>query len=212
MRTEESSIRPSTLLRLLAFLLLLVTGFFLFASVDFDFKRLVDLVRATDPLVFLSLMSLLPLIGFPIAAFYLYAGSAFPWWQAWLLCSLSLAVNISLAYPIARHLLREPLSHILSRYQKRLPTLTAMNQFRVAFLVRSVPGIPFFLQNYLLPLLDIRFGPYFLISWSIQTVFAAGMAAVPHLVDRAGWVPAIIVLFILVLLGIFRRFYLPAKA
>ncbi len=212
MRTEDSSFRPSTLFRLLAFLLLLLAGLILFACVGFDFHRLVDLVKATNPLVFAGLMSLLPLIGFPIAAFYLYAGSAFPWWQAWLLCSLSLAVNIALAYPIARHLLREPLSHILSRYQKGLPTLTAMNQVRVAFLVRSVPGIPFFLQNYLLPLLDIRFGPYFLISWSIQSVFAAGMAAVPHLVDRAGWVPAIIVVLILILLGIFRRFYVPAKA
>ena len=64
MRTEPAQRRYSTILRLLAFLLLLLAGFLLFASVGFDFERLVDMVRATNPWIFLALMSLLPLVGF----------------------------------------------------------------------------------------------------------------------------------------------------
>jgi len=208
MNSEPPQSRLSILFRLLAFAMLLTAGFLLFAWVDFDLARLAELVRATHPLVFIGLMCVLPLLGFPIAAFYLFAGTAFPWWQATLFCSLSLAVNMSLAFPIARHLLAQPLSQLLARYRKNLPVLTEENQFRATFLIRSVPGIPFFLQNYLLPLLGVRFAPYLLISWSIQTVFAAGMAAVPRLVERTGWVPAGIILLLVVLLGVFRRLYL----
>ena len=60
----------------------------------------------------------------------------------------------------------------------------------------------------MLPLLGVRFAPYLLISWSIQSVFAAGMAAVPRLVEHAGWVPALTILLLVLLLGIFRRLYL----
>jgi uncharacterized membrane protein YdjX (TVP38/TMEM64 family) len=121
---------------------------------------------------------------------------------------VSLAINMTLAYPIAQYLLAAPLGRILTRYRKSLPALTEENQFRVTFLVRSVPGVPFFMQNYLLPLLGVRFAPYLLISWSIQSVFAAGMAAVPHLVEHSGWVPAVILFMLVILLGVFRRLYL----
>jgi uncharacterized membrane protein YdjX (TVP38/TMEM64 family) len=200
--------RLSVLLRLSAFGMLLLFGLLLFAAVDFDLGRLAGIIRDTHPLVFVGLMCTLPLVGFPIAVFYLYAGTVFPWWQATALCSLSLAINMTIAFPVARHLLATPLAQILARYRKSLPALTEENQFRVTFLVRSVPGVPFFMQNYLLPLLGVRFAPYLLISWSIQSDFAAGMAAVPHLVERTGWVPAGIILFLLVLLGLFHRLYL----
>lgn len=191
--------------------MLFVTGFLLLVWVDFNFKELDALVRGTHPLVFVSLMCILPLAGFPIAAFYLFAGTAFPWWQAILLCSFSLAINISIAYPLSKKLLAVPLIHILSRFRKKLPLLTGENQFRVTFLVRSVPGVPFCLQNYLLPLLGVRFTPYLLISWSIQTVFAAGMAAVPQLVTKAGWIPALTILIIFILLGFFHHIYIGKR-
>ena len=208
MPSSSSRNLTSSILRLSAFAMLLLAGLMLFALVDFNLRELGALVRGTHPLVFIGLMCSLPLAGFPIAAFYLYAGTAFPWWQATAFCSLSLAVNMTIAYPLARHLLAAPLAHILSRFRKRLPALTGDNQFRVTFLVRSVPGVPFFLQNYLLPLLGVRFAPYLLISWSIQTVFAAGMAAVPRLVENAGWIPALVILMVLLLLGLFHRLYM----
>ena len=194
--------------RLSAFLMLIVAGFLLLAAVDFEPSRLIDSIRGTSPLHFLLLMVALPLIGFPISAFYLYAGSAFPWWQATLLCSLSLALNMAIAYPLAKFLLTAPVSRFMARYRRTLPALTERNQFRVTFLVRSIPGIPYFMQNYMLPLLGVRFPPYLLISWSIQSIFAAGMAALPALVDRTGWVPAGIIAALLVLLMPFRRIYL----
>lgn len=191
--------------------MLFIAGFLLLVGVDFDFLELEALIQSTHPLVFICLMCILPLAGFPIAVFYLFAGTAFPWWQATVFCSLSLALNISIAYPIAQKLLATPLNHILSRFRGKLPNITEENQFRITFLVRSVPGVPFCVQNYLLPLLGVRFAPYLLISWSIQTVFATGMAAVPQLVSKAGWISAITFLAIFLLLGLFHRLYIGKR-
>lgn len=200
------------LFRILAFVLLMGSGFLLLAAVDFDIPRALELIRATNPVSFVLSMIILPLMGFPIAAFYLYAGSAFPWWQAWLYCCLALAINLSLAYPIAKYLLRGPLSWLLQRYRKTLPVFSSDNQFRVTFLVRTVPGIPFFIQNYLLPLLGVRFVQYWVISWLIQSTFAAGMAAIPHLVEKGGWIMAAMLLALIFLLGILHRIYIPRTA
>lgn len=218
----NQAVRPevtmtSILLKLLMFGLPIFCGLgFLFAS-GFDVERLLESIRATNPVLFLGIMSLLPLAGFPIAAFYLYAGSAFPWWQASLLCSLALAVNISIAFPIARYFLAGPISQILERYRKTIPPLTRKNQFRVTFLVRSIPGIPYFMQNYLLAIIGVRFSHYFIISWLVQSVFAAGMAAIPHLVEKTGWVTGGIFLALGGILLLLHRAYsadpwrIPAK-
>lgn len=197
--------------RILAFVLLLTAGFGVLAAADFNLSRALETVQATDPLTFVLLMSLLPLLGFPIAAFYLYAGSIFPWWIAWLCCSLALAVNMALAYPIAKYLLRGPISEILARYRRAIPDFSTPNQFRLTFLVRAVPGIPYFMQNYFLPLLGIRFLHYWIISWVVQTVIAAGMTAVPDLVEKTGWVTAGIVLALFIVLGILHRIYIPRR-
>ena len=209
--SSESNNTTSYIFRLAAFLMLVGSGMVLLLLADFDLGNLLQNVQQTNPLNFLIFMVLLPLIGFPISAFYLFAGSAYPWWQATLLCSLSLAINISVAYPIAKHLLKAPISHFLNRYRKQLPELTEQNQFRVTFLVRSIPGIPYFMQNYMLPLVGVRFPHYFIISWSIQSVFAAGMSALPHLVRQSGWIPAGIVLSLIALLVIFRKVYIRDK-
>lgn len=210
--TESSGHAAATnsanLLRLAAFLMLVGTGLAYLLHSGFDARSLMQDIGNTNPLYFLTAMIILPLAGFPISAFYLFAGSAYEWWKATLLCSAALAVNMTLAYFLARSLLKTPVSHFMAKYHRELPELTQKNQFRVTFLVRSIPGVPFFMQNYMLPLLGVRFSHYLLISWSVQTVFAAGMAALPHLVRHSGWVPAGMVVGLVLLLILFKRLYL----
>lgn len=189
------------------FALLFCVGLGLLWAVEFDVARALDLVEATHPLVFLCWMAILPWVGFPIAAFYLYAGAVFVWWQAWLLCVAALAINISLAYPLAKVALKGPLQRLLAGTKTRLPNLDPHHQFRATFLIRGVPGIPFAVQNYLLPLLGVRFPVYFIVSWSIQSLFAAGMCAIPDVAERTGWLPVLIGLGLLVLLVVLRAIF-----
>jgi uncharacterized membrane protein YdjX (TVP38/TMEM64 family) len=205
MKQRRLAVLP--LFRISGFLGFIGVGFALLWQVDFDVTRALDLLDATDPVIFLVLMASLPWIGFPIAAFYLYAGAAFVWWQAWLLCVAALAINIAIAYPLAKFALKEPLQQLLARTRARLPDLNPDNQFRATFLIRGIPGVPFAVQNYLLPLLGVRFPVYFVVSLSIQSLFAAGMCAVPHVVARAGWLPVVLICGMLALLLVLRAVF-----
>lgn len=199
------------LFQLLGFSLMALAGLWLLWQVEFEPKRVLDAFDATDPWWFLLWMSVLPWLGFPIAAFYLYAGAAFAWPQAWALCVTALAINIALAHPLAIYALRRPLRTLLTGTRAQLPELNPDNQFRATFLIRGIPGVPFALQNYMLPLLGVRFPVYFLVSWSIQSLFAAGMCAVPVLIRAKGWLPIFFGLGMLILLVLGHRLFVGRK-
>lgn len=140
-------------------------------------RALVGLLRETGPWAFFIAMALLPSIGFPLTLFTLPAGSAFgetmglP--RVLLLCSASIAVNVALAYWMARYALRPLVARLLAYLGYPVPSIPAQRQLGVAFLVRVTPGPPFFLQSCLLGLAEIRFLPYMFASWSVATAYAA---------------------------------------
>jgi len=171
------SSRIALSLRLLLFALLFGAGLVLLYQVDFDVNRFLDSRHQVDGWMFVMAMSLLPVVGFPIAAFYLFAGATFGFWEGWLYCLLSLAINMTLSYVVARYCLHEALSRLLQKWGYPLPKLSELNEFRFTFILRTVPGPPFPIQNYLLSLLEIRFPIYITISLLAQGAIAAGMVA-----------------------------------
>lgn len=169
--------RLSITLRLGVFVLLLGMGIYAFYRLDFDVAALFAHSQNVPAWVFVLAMSFLPVAGFPIAAFYLFAGFAFDFWSGWAYCFIGLAVNMSLSYWVARHLLHRPLTVLLNRRGYALPKLSEVNQFRFVFLLRTIPGPPFPLQNYLLSLIGIPFSLYLSVSLLTQGTIAAGMVA-----------------------------------
>lgn len=182
------------------FFALLMLGFVLFAWSGYDFQYILDITRSTNPLVFVILLTILPLLGFPIAVFYLYAGTAFAWPAAWLLCTIGLALNMSVAYTMGAHLLRKPLIQILAHRGYSLPVLNETTHFKFIFLIRAVPGVPFPIQNYLLSVTAPPFILYLSISLAVQSVFAAGVSALPSMLIDPGNLKLLLAAAILVLL------------
>lgn len=167
----------SLVLRLAAFLVMLGAGLYLFYRMDFDVAKVFESRHHVSGWMFVAAMSVLPVVGFPIAAFYLFAGVAFGFWEGLLYCIISLAINMSLSYFVARYCLRDVLLALLKKSGYSLPELSEVNEFRFTFLLRTIPGPPFPVQNYLLSLLGIRFPVYISISLLAQGVIAAGMVA-----------------------------------
>lgn len=172
--------RPAAVVVVLA---LAGAALLLLARVGWDVRTLLSGIEAANPWLFLPAMALLPVVGLPIAPFYVFAGLAFPFSLAVAICWTALAVNISLSYWVARSMLAGPLLGWLERRGHRLPVLSPTNQFRVTFLMRAVPGPPFVAQNYLLSLAGIPFATYFWVSWLTQGVLATGVV---WLSDRLG--------------------------
>lgn len=136
------------------------------------FQRLMDEIRERGPVVFFTATALLPAVGCPILAFGLTAGPAFaerlgmPTVVALVL--LAVTVNIVLTYALARRALRPLLEKLMTRFGYELPEVEAGDSTSLLVILRLTPGIPFFVQNYLCGLADIKFGKYLLLSCLIS--------------------------------------------
>ncbi len=69
--------------------------------------------------------------------------------------------------------MQKPRSRLLARFGYALPQVDSGDITDLIVLLRVTPGIPFFVQNYLLGLANAPFGRYLVISCAIQWVLNA---------------------------------------
>ncbi len=127
------------------------------------------LLTDASPLLFFTLMALLPLLGAPIALFLVLCGR-FSWDVALTGVVLAGLANLSLSYLIAHSLARPLLQRLIRRGHYRIPTVTPGNQFRVLLITRLTPGIPYAVQNYVLGVTRM---PFWLYLWFSLLVLMA---------------------------------------
>lgn len=147
--------------------IVLVAGiaFWQLARTGFDWRSSLE---NSNPWLFFCGMASLPVFGFPISVCYIYAGMAFPPATAIACCLGALATNMSVSFGLAKTVFKKPVESFLKRRKWKIPELGEKNQFRFAFLVRTIPGPPFFAQNLVLGLSGIPFWTYLLISMATQ--------------------------------------------
>ena len=142
------------------------------------FNSVMDAIAAAGPTAFFVAMAILPGVGAPMVAFTLVAGPAFgerlgfPLLIA--LGLLALTFNMTVTYWLARWWLRPLLTRLLTRFGYTLPQMDHGDLTDLIVLLRVTPGIPFFVQNYMLGLANAPFGRYLAISCAIQWVLNAG--------------------------------------
>ena len=155
-----------------AILIVFIIGVWQFARVGFDWRAVLD---TSSLWVFFLAMSSLPVFGFPISPCYIYAGLAFEPLEASIVCIGALLVNMSVSYALTHSVLKKPIVRFLDNRRWSLPRLTDENEFRFTFLVRTIPGPPFFFQNLALGLAGIPFWIYLWISLLAQGGIAIGV-------------------------------------
>ncbi len=146
-------------------------AFALLAASGIDWVAWTQALPAELHILFWPAMVLLPLIGFPISAFTISAAFLFPLWMACLLGLCSLALNMALGYWIGCSLWQD---FTKRQIQRRFPGFAGLSEkqaFRTTVLVRAIPGVPYFLQNYILAVLGVPFGFYLTCSLLIQGSF-----------------------------------------
>jgi uncharacterized membrane protein YdjX (TVP38/TMEM64 family) len=132
----------------------------------------IQMVQAAHPAWLFFGMVFLPLSGLPASPLWISAGIRLGTLGGAALCAASLLLNLSLGYWLARAWLREPLTRLLARRHHRLPSLGGAGETELILLLRITPGVPLCVQNYVLGLAKVAFGPYLLISWPIQFGYA----------------------------------------
>jgi uncharacterized membrane protein YdjX (TVP38/TMEM64 family) len=142
-------------------LILFGAGVAVAVATHFDWTALHRELLSFPPVTSIVLMAALPLVGFSIAAVYVIAGAKFGLAGGGALIAALTAFHLVASHLIARTILRRPLERRLARYRGKLPALPPGEGPAVAILLALVPGLPYFVRNYLLALSGIPFRTYF---------------------------------------------------
>lgn len=139
-------------------------------------KQLVlERVAAAGPGVFFAAMAVLPAFGMPMLTFALTAGPLFTERMGFVpvaACGVTaITFNLTVTYWLARRWLRPWLTRMLEKYGYKLPQVERDDITDLIVLLRVTPGVPFFVQNYLLGLAEAPFVRYLLISCGVQWSF-----------------------------------------
>ena len=140
-------------------------------------QEFLSLVEALPLAGLLAAQVLLPLLGVPISPLWIATGiNAGAGWGG-LLSAGALALNQTLGYWLARRWLRQPIEAWLRARGKSAPQIPEAEEPLWILLLRVTPGVPLFVQNYLLGLAQVRFGRYLAISFPAQLAYAVAFVA-----------------------------------
>ena len=92
----------------------------------------------------------------------------------------ALALNQTLGYWLARKWLRRPIESWLRVRGKTAPQIPEAEESLWILLLRVTPGVPLFVQNYLLGLAQVRFDRYLAISFPVQLAYAVAFVSLGH--------------------------------
>ncbi len=136
--------------------------------------------RETHPWLFLLLMLLLPLAGFPITPFLLLAGIKFGPLGGFAVTAAVFGAHLVISYLLTHSLLRPFVWKLLARTRYKLPEIHADRRVPFSLIFMAVPGLPYAIKNYALALLNVPFRIYLPIGWSINLIQAIPFVGLGH--------------------------------
>lgn len=172
-------------------------------------RALLNIVAAAHPAWLFVALAILPLAGVPTSPLWIAAGLRMGTIPGFILAGCALILNYTAGYWLARRWLRHWLGAWLEKRGWRLPQLSNGDETLVILLLRVTPGLPLFVQNYLLGLAEVNFARFLLLSLLVQAPQVLAFVWFGHsLADNAIWrlllaAGALVALSLLVVL--FRR-------
>lgn len=136
--------------------------------------------RDTRPWLFLVLMVLLPLVGFPITPFLLLVGLKFGPWRGLAITAGIFGVHLVISYLLTHSLLRPVLWKILAQTRYELPEIHHRRRVPFSLIFMAVPGLPYAVKNYALALLKVPLRVYLPIAWGVNLLLAVPFVGLGH--------------------------------
>ncbi len=157
------------ILKCSAILLVIIIILFIF---QFDIESLVIYFKnkETDPLILLSGFILLPMIFFPMSPLLILMGLKFSTLSSLLITFTVVPVHLLLSYSLVNFFFRDTVKRYAKKHNFRIFNISKNRRIEVCFLIMSMPGLPYALKNYILPVSNIRLREYLFIGWVIQFV------------------------------------------
>lgn len=118
--------------------------------------------------IFLIMFAVLPLLGFPISAFLVLLGVKFGGWYGSLIMAAGMPVHLIVSFLVANSFMRSLLQGCLESMNYRLPQIPRERALWFSFVFMAVPGLPYTVKNYVLPLSGAPFRFFFLSGYLVQ--------------------------------------------
>ncbi len=202
LKRKDSSGRPQWLRPVTSGLFFVLLAAFVWTH--WDQEAFLEWKQGVHPLLFFSMMAVLPAVGFPVTPLYVLAGLTFGTAVGLIGTWLAIAANLSLCFWIARSGLRPTLKRWIAGSRFKLPEVSKDRELGITVLVRLTPGVPSFLKSYLLALADVSFRVYFPVSLGIGGSFATMLVLLGESVmepEFDPWKTGIVVMLLLSLSG-----------
>lgn len=122
----------------------------------------------SNPGLFLLMFALLPLVGFPISALLILSGIKFGAWTGVLVMLAGMPLHLLVSFLVANSFLRSLLQQFLVKMDYQLPQIPRDHILWFSFVFMAVPGLPYTVKNYALPLAGAPFRQYFLCGYLVQ--------------------------------------------
>ncbi len=134
-------------------------------------------LREAGPTVFFVSMAVLPAFGFPLMPFTVIAGPVFGHQLGvgvTIGCAIAaVAANVAFSYWLASGALRPQVVRLAEWLGYRLPEAGRGTAWQLVTVVRLAPGLPFWMQSYLLGVIRAPFVPYMVLSTLIPAGYIA---------------------------------------
>jgi uncharacterized membrane protein YdjX (TVP38/TMEM64 family) len=132
-------------------------------------------LKAAPAPIYFGIMAIALVAPVPASVFYITAGPLYGIALSLAWIAPALALNALLVHMLAHSMLRPPLERLVARTGRALPEMGAhRDQNLFILLVRITPGIPYFLQSWVIALSGVRRTPFILLSVATQMLYAAG--------------------------------------
>jgi uncharacterized membrane protein YdjX (TVP38/TMEM64 family) len=130
-----------------------------------DVQAVHDYAKRTNGFVVFVVMTVLPMFGFPVSILHVAAGVRFGT-LGLALTTVSILIQLLASYALVK---AAPgfFERKMAPWRKKLPKAahTPLTQFTML-----LPGAPYFVQNYILPLVGVPLGTYLLWSFPLHVV------------------------------------------
>lgn len=137
-----------------------------------DIQLLLSMIKGDQvhPVLLIGCFLILPMMFFPITVLLVFIGIRFDAVAGMFLMFMVMPVHLLFSFFVVRSVLHARITRFAEKRNRGIFNMPADRRLGFAFLFMAVPGLPYAVKNYLLPVSGIPFREYFLISWLVNGV------------------------------------------
>ncbi|MFO7801606.1 MAG: hypothetical protein R6V55_04860 [Desulfovermiculus sp.] len=192
---------------ILAVIISLAVGFIVFQGQEPVQSLYAFLRHDIHPGLFLVLMGILPIFGFPMSPFLVLSGIKFGTvWGAGV-SLLIMPIHLGVCYVISKTFFQSIILKVMRSRGYSPPAFLTAKPGKLVFLFLVVPGPPYVMKNYILALTGLPFISYMVLAWTVQGALALPVVILGGAASQQRWGLFTIVLILLIIASLGMHWY-----